>query len=528
MKNSDLRKLVGVLLDDRTISYDDNRDFDVNEINERCKKYPNEDILVIVPNTKGLTPSMINALNDHVYIRVTGVFDDLRVTTQQGISFVNNQDRKSAVDFYFSTVIYSKTELIEILNEINKIESNMNSNWSDIQKLVYLYKTLKMKITYDPKFESKSDKEVRSLRGLITKETVCVGYSLILAELLDRQGITCLFVGGNKHAWNIVEIEGKLYGVDLTYENKKFREGIQDSYKYLGQNPVIFNKSHKPSKYDPYADCHNKLDKLDENMIKFIASTVVSEEEYEKISFRCQRENKEEFVLIQMGTKVINNEIYYIYYYDRIHGDKVANNPLILASKESISKYVDNVNFKRTNILTSDDIVNKVFGKGNILNSLERNSAYLGEIVSYQGTTSTINVLQKDEKDMELFKESPKVYPREDGSIIVLEKEQKFPIKLGNSSAYSYNIYDVQYQDNKPVLRKRRIYSDTDLLHNNNEKIQNKLLREDSLNYAIRNNCGYIGFINEIGEISHNEELMKYFSSREKITISDLEKAKRR
>ena len=276
MKNSDLRKLVGVLLDDRTISYDDNRDFDVNEINERCKKYPNEDILVIVPNTKGLTPSMIKALNDHVYIRVTGAFDDLRVTTQQGISFVNNQDRKSAVDFYFSTVIYSKTELIEILNEINKIESNMNSNWSDIQKLVYLYKTLKMKITYDPKFESKSDKEVRSLRGLITKETVCVGYSLILAELLDRQGITCLFVGGNKHAWNIVEIEGKLYAVDLTYENKKFREGIQDSYKYLGQDPVIFNKTHKPSKYDPYAACHNRLVKLDENMIKFIASTVVS------------------------------------------------------------------------------------------------------------------------------------------------------------------------------------------------------------------------------------------------------------
>ena len=48
------------------------------------------------------------------------------------------------------------------------------------------------------------------------------------------------------------------------------------------------------------------------------------------------------------------------------------------------------------------------------------------------------------------------------------------------------------------------------------------------ISYSIENNCGYIGYINETGNIDYNEELMKYFHSTEGITLDSLEKTKRR
>lgn len=528
-RNPDLKALIDVIDDPRTINYADSKVFNINEINELCSKYPNEDILVLVPSTKGITSDMIKQLNNHVYIRIGGVYDDRRLGFQKEITFISKKlSKRNAVDLYFSSVIYSKDETIQILNKIEEIESKMNNNWSDIQKLIYIDHALVTKITYDPEFEFKTDEEVRSLRGLITGQTVCAGYSVILAELLDRQDINCYFVSGHGHAWNIVEIENKFYGIDLTFENRNFRLGMLDTYTYLGQSPSKFNETHKPAHNDPNRALHSKLCKLDKNYIKFIASTVIKEKEYEKTSFKCQRQNNQEFVLIQIGTKKINDNLYYTYYYDNLENGKLANYPLILTSKETVSKYVDNINFDRINKINSNDIVNKLFSIENIADSLNRGSSYIGELVSYQGTNRNITQLKKEEKDMRKFCESPKVFPRYNDTALVIEKDGVDPIILNNMPVYKYNAYDVLYKDEKPVLRKRVIYSDTDIIYSNRNEIQNKLLTEDNISYSLDNNSGYLGYISETGEIVYNNELMKYFNSIEGVTLENLEKTKRR
>ena len=528
-RNPDLKALIDVIDDPRTINYADSKDFNINEINELCNKYPNEDILVLVPSTKGITSDMIKQLNDHVYIRIGGVYDDRRLGYQKEITFISKKlPKRNAVDLYFSSVIYNKNETIQILNKIEEIESKMNNNWSDIQKLVYIDHALVTKITYDPEFEYRTDEEVRSLRGLITGQTVCAGYSVILAELLARQDINCYFVSGHGHAWNIVEIEGKFYGVDLTYENKNFRLGMLDTYTFLGQNPSKFNEAHKPANHDPNRALHSRICKLDKNYIKFIASTVIKEAEYEKISFKCQRQNNQEFVLIQIGTKKINDTLYYVYYYDNLENGKLANYPLILTSKETVSKYIDNVNFDRINIINSNDIVNKLFSIENIADSLNRGSSYIGEIISYKGMNGNINQLKKDESDMRKFPEPPKVYPRSDGTVLVIEKDGVDPLILGDMPVYKYNAYDVLYKEEKPVLRKRVIYSDTDIIYSNRDEIQNKLLSEENISNSLDNNSGYIGYLSETGEIVYNNGLMEYFNSIEGVTLENLEKTKRR
>lgn len=505
------------------ISYEDSS-INIDEINKYARNYPNDIILVEVTNTKGITSSLLRKLEENVCIRIAGAYDYERINAQKGVIFNNKNGKRRAIEYYYGSVIYDKNEAITILEEIEEIEKGMNSNWSDIQKLVYLYTILKRKITYDPKYEYKTDEEIRSLRGLITKNTVCAGYSLILKEFLDRQNIKCLWVGGEGHAWNIVEIDGKLYPVDLTYENKKFRSGIQESYSFLGQDKDKFNRKHRPAKNDPNNGYQNKLHEFDKNLIKAVASTVILEERYEQISYRFERPNKEQFVLMQIDTRKSNDETYYIYYYDRIENNKIANKPLILASKETISNFVDNIKFDRDNILKCDDISEKLFSEQNINDSLSRYSLYVGEFDNYQMTRDHVNILRKKEKDLKAFKIPPKVYPRKDGSTLVVEKAILEPIVLGNTVAYKYNIYDVIYEEDRPILRKRVIYSDTDFIYSNIQEIQYVLLDEKNIADAIKNRSGYIGYINEFGDVTHSMALSMFFSKRSNFTIEDFER----
>ena len=75
---------------------------------------------------------------------------------------------------------------------------------------------------------------------------------------------------------------------------------------------------------------------------------------------------------------------------------------------------------------------------------------------------------------------------------------------------YKYNAYDIVYKEEKPVLRKRTLYSDTDILYSTRSEVQTRLLSEENISSAINNNSGYIGYLSETGEIVYNNELMKY------------------
>lgn len=518
-----LSEIMPFLENECIISYEDNTDFNITEINNYAKSHPNDDIVVEIPNTKGITSSMLKRLEDNVLIRIAGAYDYERMNAQKNNNFRTKKGtKKSALEYYYLSVVYKKIEAVKILERIEKIEENINSNWSDIQKLIYLYTTIKRRITYDPKYKEKTDRELRTLRGLINKNTVCAGYSLILKEFLDRQNIKCMWVGGKGHAWNIVEIEGKLYPIDLTYENKKYRDGIEDSYMFLGQNVEEFNEQHTPADNDPNNGYQEKLCELDKNLLEYIYPTVIKEEDFEKTSFRCERDNKEEFILVQIGRKEINNETYYMYYYDKIDSNNVlANNPLILSSKENICKYVDNNNFNKENTLTNNDICNKLFTEENIKDSLNNHSLYVGGFKKYKGTKGYINQLKKEEKDLRLFNIPPKVYPRNDGSIFTVEKDSIEPLQLDNNYVYKYNIYDITYEENKPILRKRIIYTDIDFIYSNKEEIQTKLLTEENITKSIKNNCGYIGYINKSNELEYNSELLSFFNKKNNITIND-------
>lgn len=65
------------------------------------------------------------------------------------------------------------------------------------------------------------DTAFQSYGVLVLKSAVCQGYALAYQDLLDRVGIPCITVGSDAmdHAWNIVELEGEYYHVDVTWDD---------------------------------------------------------------------------------------------------------------------------------------------------------------------------------------------------------------------------------------------------------------------------------------------------------------------
>ena len=105
--------------------------------------------------------------------------------------------RNNMKDFKkFQKLIENRNEAIKIVEAMEKIEAGLDRNWLTIQKVLYIYNYLRENIMYDPKHEQKLSSEIRSLRGLITKNTVCAGYAMIFKELMDRNGIYCEYARG--------------------------------------------------------------------------------------------------------------------------------------------------------------------------------------------------------------------------------------------------------------------------------------------------------------------------------------------
>ena len=87
---------------------------------------------------------------------------------------------------------------------------------------MYIYKTLTEALHYnmdhEPEYVNGKD-VVRSLNGLLHGRLVCSGFALVFKEAMDRIGVPCAYQNRQgHHSWNIVELEGKLRGVELTWD----------------------------------------------------------------------------------------------------------------------------------------------------------------------------------------------------------------------------------------------------------------------------------------------------------------------
>lgn len=158
---------------------------------------------------------------------------------------------------YLSDEFLSKEEVENAIAEIEQIRNELiqkrtGDTYKDI-KIVHDY--LVDNIQYDTTI---SKPYIYGIYGaLVKKICVCEGYARSMKYLLDYMGVPCIIIIGQgtnsqgqteNHAWNYVEIDGKWYAVDTTWDdpviqgNGKLTQASKYRYFLKGSNEI--NKNH--------------------------------------------------------------------------------------------------------------------------------------------------------------------------------------------------------------------------------------------------------------------------------------------
>jgi hypothetical protein len=105
-----------------------------------------------------------------------------------------------------------KKRVTQILNKI------LTSDMNDHQKEKAIHDWIVTHLAYDKSLVSHS-----AYDGLIHGQTVCQGYALLTYEMMKQAGIPVKIVEGTSrgisHTWNLVQIGGKWYHLDTTWDD---------------------------------------------------------------------------------------------------------------------------------------------------------------------------------------------------------------------------------------------------------------------------------------------------------------------
>lgn len=124
----------------------------------------------------------------------------------------------------------------------------VNDSMTDLEKVIALHDYLALYSKYDNRFYTGGMPQVSySSYGVLTLGLgVCQSYSLALIDLLAREGIDSCFVKSvsMNHGWVMVEVDGKWYHVDTTWDDPlNVMDYVTHDY-LLCSGKAISNKDH--------------------------------------------------------------------------------------------------------------------------------------------------------------------------------------------------------------------------------------------------------------------------------------------
>lgn len=109
---------------------------------------------------------------------------------------------------------------------------------SDFEKELFVHDYLVDNIVYDETHYINQN----AYSALIDGRTVCAGYARAFQYVMQKLEIPCYYVVGvadEDHAWNIVELDGGFYNVDVTWDDTEYGR-----YNYFNKTDAEFAKTH--------------------------------------------------------------------------------------------------------------------------------------------------------------------------------------------------------------------------------------------------------------------------------------------
>lgn len=157
------------------------------------------------------------------------------------------------LDAQFSSEEKAKNAEKEVEAIRNSFITQVSGN--TYNKILQVHDTLVNMLQYDSTLSRKNTHNIYG--ALIEKKVVCEGYAKSLKYILDGLNIPCILVGGTatnssgkteSHMWNYVQINGKWYGVDSTWDDPivigKYSTKNTIRHDYLCKGRLIFDKTH--------------------------------------------------------------------------------------------------------------------------------------------------------------------------------------------------------------------------------------------------------------------------------------------
>lgn len=161
---------------------------------------------------------------------------------------------------YTYTMEERKNMQSEIDASVDVILSQIPAESTEYDKIKFLYEYLVNDVAY---VENAPDNQ-NIYSTFVRKETVCAGYSKGYQYLLEKLGIQCIYVlgtaGEESHAWNIVQCNGAMYCVDVTWADPLFTEESESIYEdmiydYLCCSKQTLSATHQEISDYQYPEC---------------------------------------------------------------------------------------------------------------------------------------------------------------------------------------------------------------------------------------------------------------------------------
>lgn len=199
----------------------------INEYNELARR---KKIALVFKNTKGLTKEKVELLSDNITISILGGLNPVK--------------KKFAKEYYQERTYYTKWEMLEVLDVLEDIERLINPVWSELEKAIFVYQRLCVNLYYN---EYADKVRSRNLMVLVNGEGVCAGFALVYKEMMDRLGINCYYQNKqHHHAFNVLEINGRYYGLDLTWDiSEKMYNKCSFEYFASDNNQEFYGNVHR-------------------------------------------------------------------------------------------------------------------------------------------------------------------------------------------------------------------------------------------------------------------------------------------
>ncbi len=401
---------------------------DIDSINRAVKK-----ITIVFDNTKGQNPELIRKINN----------PNVTISVLSGLDYLHKN--KFQKEDYLKRTFYNPNELASIVEFYQKLESGIRYTWTDRQKAMYIYKQLCEYLHYCYEYEPNYVNGVditRSLKGLLHGRLVCVGFAMVFKEAMDRLGIPCHYQNIQRnHSFNVIELEGKKYGIDLTWDCYQKRNN-RCGFAYFG-----FQK-------DFYGDPNHNL-KGEPEETEFVLSTFTNDELVRDIKTINTNKIAEKRAL----TPVIDGDGYV--YYNCLGNDKGVYHYVVYVRGQSFLIH--------TRQQPSELYAMNVF-----------------DAIQNDGWDPMIPVRERVSDYQE--------YQREDRSKFVIIKN-----KDGNKKMDEYYYYDIVNGKDGPIVRRAALLSEMALDYDWDESVRgiiaNRLLSRERVSRKIQTTRGYVGYL---------------------------------